>query len=286
MGTLRDDIEQWRSKVVQLLETMEEVRACADRLSECPASELDWQFSTLLEMCEECLSQVEHLREELEEIQSRWGVGTIGNQNFLASIISPTISLANTSADTSIITSIITDLKNNPLAYKSWPWLKMLGDSGELAVLKVLLDVDSEDKLDWSEFQIKPKLESNSGKQLNPDFYVSSCHLICDAKAWQPANPELGKRSSVELNIKSLKETAEKYADAKCLNGGGEMRLYFPEDTYNQQKFILEKLESEVQSKFSNVKIRMCAIPGVNYQDLSRQTRFRYTFLKWLGSPK
>jgi hypothetical protein len=74
---LRDDIEQWRSKVAQLLEAMDEVRACADRLSECPASELDWQFSTLLEMCEESLSQVERLREELGEIQSRWGFGTV-----------------------------------------------------------------------------------------------------------------------------------------------------------------------------------------------------------------
>ena len=77
MGTLRDDIEQWRSKVAQLLEAMEEVRACADRLSECYASELDWQFSTLLEICEECFSQVERLREELEEIQSWWGFGTV-----------------------------------------------------------------------------------------------------------------------------------------------------------------------------------------------------------------
>lgn len=75
--TLRDDIEQWRSKIAQLLEAMDEVRASADRLSECYASELDWQFSTLLEMCEESLSQVERLREELEEIQSRWGFGTV-----------------------------------------------------------------------------------------------------------------------------------------------------------------------------------------------------------------
>ncbi|XZN93737.1 MAG: hypothetical protein ACM65M_13340 [Microcoleus sp.] len=74
---LRDDIEQWRTKVAQLLEAMDEVRACADRLSECPASELGWKFSTLLEMCEESLSQVERLREELAEIQSRWGFGNV-----------------------------------------------------------------------------------------------------------------------------------------------------------------------------------------------------------------
>jgi uncharacterized protein YfkK (UPF0435 family) len=77
MGTLRDEIEQWRSKVAQLLEAMEEVNVYADRLSECYISELDWQCSILLEMCEERLSQVERLREELEEIQNRWGFGTV-----------------------------------------------------------------------------------------------------------------------------------------------------------------------------------------------------------------
>jgi len=276
---IQQECDVLQSMLSQVLDSLAEVQTRAKSLQDGDIYELNREISDILEICCEEMSRLKTSQNQIELIQ-----GMIGNQNFLASIILPTISLANTSADTSIITSIITDLKNNPLAYKTLPWLKMLGDSGELAVLKILLDADSEDQLDWSEVQIKPKLESNSGKQLNPDFYVSSCHLICDAKAWKPANPELGRKSSVQLNVRSLKENAEKYADAKCLNNGGEMRLYFPEDTYNQQKSLLDQLESEVQSKFSNVKIKMCAIPGVNYQDLSRQTRFRYTFLKWLGS--
>jgi len=276
---IQQECDVLQSMLSQVLDSLAEVQTRAKSLQDGDIYELNREISDILEICCEEMSRLKTSQNQIELIQ-----GMIGNQNFLASIILPTISLANTSADTSIITSIITDLKNNPLAYKTLPWLKMLGDSGELAVLKILLDADSEDQLDWSEVQIKPKLESNSGKQLNPDFYVSSCHLICDAKAWKPAHTELGKKSSVELNVRSLKATAEKYADAKCLNDGGEMRLYFPEDTYNQQKSLLDQLESEVQSKFSNVKIKMCAIPGVNYQDLSRQTRFRYTFLKWLGS--
>jgi len=276
---IQQECDVLQSMLSQVLDSLAEVQTRAKSLQDGDIYELNREISDILEICCEEMSRLKTSQNQIELIQ-----GMIGNQNFLASIILPTISLANTSADTSIITSIITDLKNNPLAYKTLPWLKMLGDSGELAVLKILLDADSEDQLDWPEVQIKPKLESNSGKQLNPDFYVSSCHLICDAKAWKPAHTELGKKSSVELNVRSLKATAEKYADAKCLNDGGEMRLYFPEDTYNQQKSLLDQLESEVQSKFSNVKIKMCAIPGVNYQDLSRQTRFRYTFLKWLGS--
>lgn len=278
---IQQECDVLQSMLSQVLDSLAEVQTRAKSLQDGDIYELNREISDILEICCEQMSRLKTSQNQIELIQEM-----IGNQSFLASIILPTISLANTYADTSIITSIITDLKNNPLAYKTLPWLKMLGDSGELAVLKVLLNADSEDQLDWSEVQIKAKLESNSGKELNPDFYVSSCHLICDAKAWKPANPELGRKSSVELNVRSLKETAEKYADAKCLNDGGEMRLYFPEDTYNQQKSLLDKLESEVQSKFSNVKIKMCAIPGVNYQDLSRQTRFRYTFLKWLGSPK
>ena len=278
---IQQECDVLQSILSQVLDSLAEVQSRAKYLPDCDIYELNREISDILEICCEEMSRLKTSQNQIELIQ-----GMIGNQSFLASIILPTISLANTSADTSIITSIITDLKNNPWAYKTLPWLKMLGDSGELAVLKILLDADSEDQLDWSEVQIKPKLESNSGKELNPDFYVSSCDLICDAKAWKPANPELGRKSSVELNVRSLKATAEKYADAKCLNDGGEMRLYFPEDTYHQQKSLLDKLESEVQSKFSNVKIKMCAIPGVNYQDLSRQTRFRYTFLKWLGSPK
>ncbi|MCB8749220.1 hypothetical protein [Planktothrix agardhii] len=275
---INEECDVLQSMLSQVLNSLAEVQSRAKYLPDYGIYKLRREISDILEICCEEMSRLKNSQKQIELIQAMIGV-----QSFLPSIIHPTISLANTSADTSIITSIITDLKKNPLAYKTLPWLKMLGDAGELAVWKVLLDVDSEDNLDWSEVQIKPKFESNSGKELNPDFYVSSCHLICDAKAWKPANPELGKKSSVELNVKSLKETAEKYADAKCLNDGGEMRLYFPEDTYNQQKSILDKLESEVQSKFSNVKIKMCPIPGVTYQDLSRQTRFRYTFLKWLG---
>jgi hypothetical protein len=276
--TLRDDIEQWQGNVVRLQEGMEEIRDLSNRVPECPKSELGSLLSQVSELCQESLTQVERLRENLAEIESRWG--------FLPSIIFPTISLANTSADSSMISSIITDLTKNPLAYKAIPWLQMLGDSGELVLWKILLDSEGKDKLDSSEVEIKPKLKYDPAKKTyaQPDFYIPSRNLICDAKAWQPTDIDRGKKSSVEINPKSLKKAASKYA--KCLKDGGEVRLYFPEDTYYQQKKRLDLLSSEVQSEFSNVKINMLPMPGVTHKDLTRQTQFRITFFKWLASAK
>ena len=274
---INEECDVLQSMLSQVLNSLAEVQSRAKYLPDYGIYKLRREISDILEICCEEMSRLKNSQKQIELIQAMIGV-----QSFLPSIIHPTISLANTSADTSIITSIITDLKKNPLAYKTLPWLKMLGDAGELAVWKVLLDVDSEDNLDWSEVQIKPKLEYDPAKKpAEPDFYITSRQLICDAKAWKPADIDQGKKSSVEINPQSLKNAASKYA--RCLKDGGEVRLYFPEDTYNQQKPLLDRLSLEVQSQFSNVKIHMLPMPGVTYQDLSRQTRFRYTFLKWLG---
>ncbi|HEY9862801.1 MAG TPA: hypothetical protein V6D21_01350 [Candidatus Obscuribacterales bacterium] len=275
---INEECDVLQSMLSQVLNSLAEVQSRAKYLPDYGIYKLRREISDILEICCEEMSRLKNSQKQIELIQAMIGV-----QSFLPSIIHPTISLANTSADTSIITSIITDLKKNPLAYKTLPWLKMLGDAGELAVWKVLLDVDSEDKLDWSEVQIKPKIEYDPAKKpAEPDFYITSSQLICDAKAWKPADIDQGKKSSVEINPQSLKNAASKYA--RCLKDGGEVRLYFPEDTYNQQKPLLDRLSLEVQSQFSNVKINMLPMPGVTYQDLSRLTGFRYTFLKWLGS--
>ncbi|MFB2936783.1 hypothetical protein ACE1B6_16145 [Aerosakkonemataceae cyanobacterium BLCC-F154] len=280
---LQEECDRLDSTLNQVIDTLAELQSRAQSLLDCSHYELDREITCILENCYEGLKSLEASLGQIESIQS-----LIGNQSFLASIIFPTISLANASADSSIVTNIITDLNKNPLTYKTIPWLKILGDQGELTVWKMLLDSDGEDKLDWSEVEMKPKppLKSNSGKDLNPDFYIKSCALICDAKAWCPADLDKGKKSSVELNIDALKETAKKYADAECLNRGGEVRLYFPEDTYNQQISLLEKLQSDVQSEFSHVKISMCPMRGVTYKDLIEKSKFRLTFLKWLGSSK
>ncbi len=71
--TLRDDIEQWRGNVVRLQEGMEEIRYLSNRVPECPLSELGSLLSQVSELCQESLTQVEYLRDELAKIQWSWG---------------------------------------------------------------------------------------------------------------------------------------------------------------------------------------------------------------------
>lgn len=310
MGTLRDEIEQWRSKVAQLLEAMEEVNVYADRLSECYISELDWQCSILLEMCEERLSQVERLREELEEIQNRWGFGKIRNQSFLPSIIHPTIKLANTAInDLSIQDAIaqtnnifttaiqsgipiwlglelanlpgdswilyenpnaterLTDLTQNPASdyYQQKPDKKLQGDQGEVALLKMLLDSDNIENLQ-SSLQIKPKFYLQNGKDhCEPDFYLTSHRVICDAKAYKPSS------------IYSIKKASKKYVNYLQENGGGEVRFYVPRDTYIKCKDRLKRLES--QENGVSVTIHPMTI---DYEPILWKKELIYTYLKSL----
>jgi hypothetical protein len=71
--TLKEDIEQWRSNILKPLEMMEELRYLADSLSECTVDELNPRVSSMLERCEEALTEVGFLSSRLEDIQRRWG---------------------------------------------------------------------------------------------------------------------------------------------------------------------------------------------------------------------
>ena len=191
---LRDDIEQWRSKVAQLLEAMDEVRACADQLSECPASELGRKFSMLLEMCEESLCQVERLREELEEIQSRWGFGTMGNQSFSPSITHPTTKLANTTVnDTSIQDASIQDaiakseiFLTTAIASGVPPWLALElanipGDSWMLYenpnATERLTDLTQNPASDYYQKKPSTQLQGDQGELVLLKMLLDSRHL-------------------------------------------------------------------------------------------------------------
>jgi hypothetical protein len=286
---IKQESELLQSILIQAINRLTEAQIRANQLFDRDPYEAPTKIGEILEISYEALSNLQAGLAQIELITRMFGEASGGDsktQSILGSIIFPTISLANTSADSSMISSIITDLTKNPLAYKAIPWLQMLGDSGELVLWKILLDSEGKDKLDWSEVEIKPKLKYDPAKKTfaQPDFYIPSRNLICDAKAWQPADIDKGKKSSVEINPKSLKKAASKYA--KCLKDGGEVRLYFPEDTYYQQKKRLDLLSSEVQSEFSNVKINMLPMPGVTHKDLTRQTQFRITLFKWLASAK
>jgi len=285
---IQQEYELLQSIFIQALDRLTEAQIRANQLFERDYYEAQKEIGEILEISYEALSNLQAGLAQIELIRRMIGEGFGGyseTKSILGSIIFPTISLANTSADSTMISNIITDLTKDPLAYKTLPWRQMLGDGGELALWKILLDPEGKEKLDLSEVEIKPKLEYDPAKKpAEPDFYIPSRKLICDAKAWKPADIDKGKKSSVEINPQSLKCAASKYA--RCLKDGGEVRLYFPEDTYHQQKERLDMLSSEVQSQFSNVKINMLPMPGVTHKDLNRQTQFRVTFLKWLAASK
>jgi len=310
MGTLKDEIEQWRSTVSQLREGMEEVHACADRLSECPTYELDWQFSTLLEMCEECLSQVEHLREELEEIQSRWGVGTIGNQKFLASIISSTTKLANTAVNDAPIQDamaqteifLTTALKSGVPVWLALELANIPGDSWILYenpnATERLTDLTQNPASDY--YQKKPSkqlqgdqgelvllkmlLDSDdienlhSGLQIKPIFYFQNGKDYCKPDFYLTSHRLICDAKAYKpSSISSIKTASKKYVNYLLENGGGEVRFYVPRDTYIKCQHQLNRLQS--QENGVSVTIHPMTI---DYEHILWKKELIYTYLKSL----
>ncbi|MFB2971435.1 hypothetical protein ACE1CD_20915 [Aerosakkonema sp. BLCC-F183] len=281
--TLKEDIEQWRSNILKPLEMMEELRYFADSLCECNLEELNSQFSSMLELCEEALTEVGFLSSRLEDIQRRWGNAKTVVQVALA------INAVAAPGDSSITRNLITSLKevkadavsfDRKAAQKklSNVWMTTaLGDQGELEVLKTLIDPEGEDRISEQELEqieVKPSLPHRFLKDpQKPDFYVKSRNLVCDAKAW--------RKTTVDKNSSSLKDTAEKYANLECLLTGGEARFYFPKDTYEQQKNKLTTLRSELESKYPTVKFRMAPM-SVNLNDLEQQRSRFYNYLRYL----
>lgn len=166
----------------------------------------------------------------------------------------------------------LSDLTDNPASnsYEKPPLKKVLGDLGELAVLDMLFDPTGEDRLneqEMDEIQIKPDLLSRiTDNPQNPDFYIPSRNLVIDAKAW--------KRS----NNSNLRAVINKYVNLEVLNQGGEVRLYFPSDTYQQYQTLLEKLPTQIGS------VRVRAVPMTpTYKDLTWKLNIMMMFLKsWL----
>ncbi|MEG3843786.1 hypothetical protein [Microcoleus sp. herbarium14] len=310
--TLRDDIEQWRSKVAQLLEAMDEVRACADRLSECPTYELDWQFSTLLEMCEESLSQVERLREELEEIQSRWGFGTIRNQKFLASVISPTTKLANTTVNDASIQDAIAKSEiflTTAIASGVPTWLALElanipGDSWMLYenpnATERLTDLTQNPASEYYQKKPSTQLQGDQGElallkmlldfddtenllsslQIKPKLNFKNGKDYCKPDFYLTSHrlicdAKAYKRSS----INGIKTAAKKYVNYLQENGGGEVKFYVPRDTYAKSQHKLNRLQS--QQNGVNVTIHPMTI---DYEHILWKKELIYTYLKSLLS--
>jgi len=311
MGTLRDEIEQWRSKVAQLLEAMEEVSSCADRLSECYASELGWQFSRLLEMCEESLSQVERLREELEEIQNRWGFGKIRNQSFLPSIIHPTIKLANTAINDLSIQDAIAQTNNIfTTAIQSgipiWLGLELANLPGDSWILydnpnapERLTDLTQNPASDYYQQKPDKKLQGDQGEvallkmlldsddienlqsslQIKPTLYFqNSQDYPCKPDFYLTSHRLICDAKAYKpSSIYSIKKASNKYVKYLQENGGGEVRFYVPRDTYVKCQDRLNRLQS--QENGVSVTIHPMTI---DYERILWKKELIYTYLKSL----
>jgi len=309
MGTLRDEIEQWRSKVAQLLEAMEEVNACTDRLSECYISELDWQCSILLEMCEECFSQVERLREELEEIQNRWGFGKIRNQSFLASIIHPTIKLANTAINDLSIQDAIAQTHNIfTTAIQSgipiWLGLELANIPGDSWILydnpnptERLTDLTQNPASDYYQKKPSTQLQGDQGElvllkmlldsddienlqsslQIKPTLYFQNGQYCKPDFSLTSERLICDAKAYKPSSINGIKKASEKYVNYLQENGGGEVKFYVPRDTYAKCQHQINRLQS--QENGVSVTIHPMTI---DYEHILWKKELIYTYLKSL----
>ncbi|MEP0811617.1 hypothetical protein [Coleofasciculus sp. FACHB-SPT9] len=188
----------------------------------------------------------------------------------------PFVKLAFISNDASVVYSPdlglrLSDLRENPASnyYSKPPEKKVLGDLGEITVFKMLVDTTGEDRLSEQELEtirIKPFLASRiNNNDQNPDFYIPSRNLVVDAKAWK------------KLGSSNLHKVIQKYVNLECLSQGGEVRLYFPSDTYQQYHTPLGKLPTQIGS------VRIRAVPmEATYKDLTSQREIILMYLKSL----
>jgi len=270
------------AEINKALTTLDRVKALSSKLydtdfdsSEGSIGESVSILHEILDLCGEANEYLESSQQHSEAITSILGI------NLLLSSLLPTIKLiAFTAADSSLIYNPdtdqrLSDLKQNPISdfYSKPPKNKVLGDLGELTVLKMLIDPKSKDQLseqEVEEIQTKPLLSSQvTDRMQNPDFYLPSRHLIIDSKAWK----NLGKTS--------IDKVIEKYVNLECLNQGGEVRLYFPSDTYQQYKALLEKIPDQIK----NVKVSTVPME-VTYDELVSEREIMFMFLKSLILPK
>ena len=202
-------------------------------------------------------------------------------ESLLANFTDPSLSqivklLIFIGADGSLIYNLdpeqrLSDLTQNPASdyYRQTPDKKMIGDLGEINVLKILVDSNNKDNLSELEIeniQIKSSLASKiSNRNPSPDFYIPSRNLVVDAKAWK------------KISISNINEVIQKYVNLECLDQGGEVRFYFPSDVYAQKQTLLSKLPEQI----NNVKIRTMPME-ITYQDLISQRTIMESYLKSL----
>ena len=275
---INQECDQLQSILSQSIDLLTEAKIRADHLLSCSIYEQDREISSILDICSDGLSTLQKSKSKIELIQDLIGTQGFSGQSMNLGILTGlAFQLANIAADASTIRNVITNLnevKANPDSFDRKAALKQLsnvwmttalGDQGELSLLKMLI---TEENINPDEIVIKPKNLSNQlGKPIQPDFYVESHKLICDAKAW--------KEIIKSRDLKNLKDIAEKYAN--YFKEDGEVRLYFPKDTYEEYLDLINQIPSE----YGSVKIRKQPMVET-YQDLAWKREVFYTWIKCL----
>jgi hypothetical protein len=273
---INQECDQLQSILSQSIDLFAEAKSRAYHLLSCSISEQDREISSILDICSDGMSKLQKSLIKIESIQALIGTKSFSGQSLNLGILTGlALKLANIAGDASTIRNVITNLnqvKADPDSFDTKAALKQLsnvwmttalGDQGELSLLKMLI---IEENINPDEIVIKPKNLSNQlGNPIQPDFYVESHKLICDAKAW--------KEIIKSRDLKNLKEVAEKYAN--YFKEDGEVRLYFPKDTYEQYLDLINQIPSE----YSFVKIRKLPMEET-YQDLAWKREVFYTWIK------
>lgn len=305
--SLSEEIASFRVNLANTLSCLHTIHQASDAVLKSTAEEVSLELARLQDLLSEVSDYHQSSINYLVEIDQQWGSGqfstlptltyshspsantrlsnksnasiSINNdtniKNSLLSALSlglpPALALkiAETSSDTLLTRTLITTLQELGIDASEYDpekarkqlsrvWITTaFGDQGELDTLKSLLD----EGFDLEEIQLK----SNVGG-LNPDFYIPSRSLVCDAKAYK----EMWNRRY------SLVEVFEKYST--LLPNGGEVRLYFPQDTYKkEQKKFNKYLRNEIQ-KPNNVKWEICSMNST-YSDLKIKLTFLYHYL-------
>lgn len=223
----------------------------------------------LIGLCDEGSKYLVNCQQHAELLRAMLGVDIFLSAMSMGLPLFLSKKLSEVPADAWLIRNAITELKAVGIDItdfdakkaqrqlsKVWTTIA-LGDQGELEVLKSLLDEGHS----IEDIQVKPNLESK-----RPDFYVPGASLICDSKAYKKIH-----------NINQLTTVINNYS--KLLPNRGELRLYFPKDTYDK---YVEKYLSNISNKNIN-GVKVCFFPmNKTHSELTFNLALLYKYLSFL----
>ena len=268
--SIEQAVDLLNATLQRVLDSLIDAESIANQLIDYPPNEWDMKMQEVLNYADDSWQQLQMSLSHLDTLQA-----LIGTDLFFVNAIQlgfparTAIDLANVPGDSYIIRNLITGqpqlagtsgLQDPEAARRhlSRVWSTIaLGDQGELSVWKVLL----ESGIPLENIAIKPALINQSRQEACPDFYCEAENLICDAKAWKKIH-----------SLSNLQQVVDRYAD--CFVSSGEVRLYFPQDIYQNNLEMLSRLSSP------NREVKLAVFPmRHHYGDLQQQRELFYWWI-------